>query len=329
MNTRYRFLETIRYGQPDRALLFPEGIRDEVFAAWKRQGWSRERILASPFLYDRFEELEPDIDPRPGFDGSPSGEAGPKDLRSRLDPLDPARLPTGWKERVRNWKDRQHVLFLRIHDGFFLTMGVGGWRTFTEACLLLVDRPDEVRARLALQAEFAARLAERILAEVELDGIIFSEPIADPHGPLVSPHMYAEFVLKSFEPIWKVLERFQVPAVIFRSYANPRRLLPALVESPINCLWACEANQADMDYRSIRAEYGPGMRLIGGIDADVLRLGEEAIRREVEEKVPPLLEQGGYIPLADGRVRADVPFASYAIYRRLLEEIVLHSGSER
>ena len=76
-----------------------------------------------------------------------------------------------------------------------------------------------------------------------------------------------------------------------------------------------------MDYRSIRKEYGHDLRLIGGIDLDVLRAGKQAIRREVEEKVPPLLAQGGYVPLADGRVRADIPFENYIYYRQLLDKI--------
>ena len=46
-----------------------------------------------------------------------------------------------------------------------------------------------------------------------------------------------------------------------------------------------------------------------------------AIRQEIEEKVPPLIADGGFIPLADGRVRADVPFENYVYYRQLLEKI--------
>jgi hypothetical protein len=46
----------------------------------------------------------------------------------------------------------------------------------------------------------------------------------------------------------------------------------------------------------------------------------------MEAIVPPLLAQGGYIPLADGRVRKDVPFANYAYYRRLLEEMTGRPG---
>ena len=53
----------------------------------------------------------------------------------------------------------------------------------------------------------------------------------------------------------------------------------------------------------------------------MLRDGKQAIQREVEQKVPPLLEQGGYIPLADGRVREDISLENYVYYRELLEKI--------
>ena len=76
-----------------------------------------------------------------------------------------------------------------------------------------------------------------------------------------------------------------------------------------------------MDYRDLRFEFGRDLGLIGGIDLDVLRRDKDAIRREIEAKVPPLLEDGGYVPLADGRVREDVPFENYTYYRRLLERI--------
>ena len=67
-----------------------------------------------------------------------------------------------------------------------------------------------------------------------------------------------------------------------------------------------------------------GPSLIGGIDVDVLRQDEEAIRREVKERVPQLLNDGGYIPLADGRIRADISYENYAAYRLILGEAVGH-----
>jgi hypothetical protein len=75
-----------------------------------------------------------------------------------------------------------------------------------------------------------------------------------------------------------------------------------------------------MNYPALRQEFGRDLRLIGGIDLDALREGKEAIRRAMDE-VMPLVEQGGYIPLADGRVRDDVPYEHYVYYRELLREI--------
>jgi uroporphyrinogen decarboxylase len=98
-------------------------------------------------------------------------------------------------------------------------------------------------------------------------------------------------------------------------------LIPSFLRWGFNCLWACEVNIDTMDYLGIRREFGRDLRLIGGIDLDCLRNDKEAIRREIETKVPPLIEDGGYVPLADGRVREDVPFDNYVYYRKLLEKI--------
>jgi hypothetical protein len=76
-----------------------------------------------------------------------------------------------------------------------------------------------------------------------------------------------------------------------------------------------------MGYRDLRCEFGRDLRLIGGIDLDVLRLDKESIKREVYEKLPPLLAEGGFIPLADGRVRKDIPLENYLHYRRLFEDV--------
>jgi hypothetical protein len=82
-----------------------------------------------------------------------------------------------------------------------------------------------------------------------------------------------------------------------------------------------------MDYRDLRREFGVDLRLIGGIDLDALRHGKAAIHREIEEKVPPLIAGGGYIPIADGRVRRDIPFEHYVYYRGLLKRII-RNGSQ-
>ena len=321
MNSRERFLETMRFGHPDRVPYFEEGIRKDVLKAWRKQGLVADADLMNILPSDVREEIDLDVDPHPWPLSWPSTLADLKGYSGSLNPNDCSRLPKHWRTRVPILLERQHVLMMRVQIGFFETMGVDGWRRFHELMVLIHKDPGFVREMMRISGEFVAALTGRLLQEIGIDAAVFSEPIGDNNGPLISPKMYADFVLSSYQPILDVLHRQQVQVIIFRTYANARLLLPLLMEHGLDCLWACEVNTSAMDYRSLRKEFGKHLRLIGGIDLDALREGKEAIRREVEEKVPSLLEQGGYVPLADGRVRADIPLTNYLYYRELLEKV--------
>jgi hypothetical protein len=321
MNSRERFLEVMRYGKPDRVPYFEEGIRKEVLKAWRRQGLPRSAELSRLFPTDRNEEMEVDVDPHPQIKRWPASLPELDVLRRSLNPNDDHRLPADLSAHSRAGKARDYVLMLRVHRGFFLSMGVYGWKRFSEVIQLVMDDPQLVRKSMAIQGEFAARLAERVLQSVDVDAVIFSEPIGGNDRPLISPRMYEDLVLKSYEPVLAVIRQHGVETIILRTYANAKVLVPSILKWGFNCLWACEVDVAAMDYRDLRREFGRNLRLIGGIDLDALRHGKEAIRREIEEKVPPLLVEGGYVPLADGRIREDITFENYTYYRRLLEMV--------
>jgi hypothetical protein len=321
MNSRERFLETMHYGKPDRVPYFEEGLREGVLDAWRRQGLPRNKNLSQIFSFDKREEIEPDLDPRPDFKRWPTSRPDLELFRRRLDPADPKRLPADWAARAQAWKTRDHILTLWIQRGFFLSMGVRNWQRFTEVMLLLKTHPRFIHEAMAVRGEFSARLAEKVLETVDIDAAVFVEPIGGNDRPLISPKMYEEFVLTHYEPILEVMRRHGVEIIVLLTFANPRPLIPSVLKWGFNCLWSSESNMQTMDYRDLRREFGRNLRLIGGIDLDALRRGKDAIKREVQEKVPPLLEQGGYIPLADGRVREDVSFENYSYYRNLLEKV--------
>jgi uroporphyrinogen decarboxylase len=140
--------------------------------------------------------------------------------------------------------------------------------------------------------------------------------------------MYQDLMLPGLQPIYAVAERFHVPVTILRTYAHPRPLLPLLVSAGINCLWAVEAPPDEMDYLDIRREFGKDLRLIGGIDTDILREPSPEQRpaaiRAALDRVAALVEEGGYIPLLDGRVRDDVRYEDYLFYRQELRKITDH-----
>jgi hypothetical protein len=327
MNNLQRFQETMAFGQPDRPPLFEEGIRDDVLRTWDQQGLPAGASLPSLFHIDRRHEIALEVEPRPYPKEWPTSSAGLDLLRRRLNPLDDERLPAGWPEIAEEWRQRDYPLLIRVHRGFFQTLGVGDWRRFEDTIYLVKDDPVFIHELLDMQGIFTAQLLERILAEVTVEAAIFSEPIADNNGPLISPKMYEEFALRSYEPILDVLRRYGVETIIARTYANERVLLPSFLKWGFNCLWACEVGSDALDYRELRREYGSDLRLIAGIDTDALRGDKETIRCEVEEKVPPLLASGGYIPLADGRVRAEIPYENYVYYRKLLAQTVSASAA--
>ncbi len=322
MNNRKRFHEAMHRGAPDRAPYFEEGIRDEVIEAWRKQGLPPDADLSRMFPSDPREEIVVDLDPLPKPEKWPMSAGDLDGFEKSLDPFDPARFPEDWKDRPASWKEGDVVRMLRVHRGFFLTMGIRDWKRFMEVMDLLFDDPDIVKQCMKIQGDFAARLAERVLKDIDVDAAIFSEPIGGNDQSLMSPEMYEEFVLPSYEPLLDALRRSGVETIVFRTYANARVLIPSILKWGFTCLWACEVNIEAMDYVDLRREFGGDLGLIGGIDVDVLRRGKEAIRREVEEKAPALIEGGAYAPLADGRVREEVPYENYVYYRGLMDKII-------
>jgi hypothetical protein len=321
MDSRERFRQTMGYGRPDRVPYFHEGMEEDVIREWRKQGLPPKADLYEMFRFDPREEVEPDLEPRLGFRKWPSSISELDRLQRALNPHERKRLPMRWNNLVHKWRTRDYPLFLRVHRGFFLSMGVEGWKRFTEVMVLTLRDPEFVRECMRIQGEFSALMAERALKDAEFDAAVFTEPIAENRGPLISPKMYEDLVLKSYEPVLAVLRRYRVDTIILLTFANIRPLLPSIVKWGFNCLWACEVPEKDMDYRDLRREFGRDLRLIGGIDLDVLRLNKESIKREVYEKVPRLLADGGFVPLADGRVRKDIPLDNYLYYRCLFEEV--------
>ena len=69
------------------------------------------------------------------------------------------------------------------------------------------------------------------------------------------------------------------------------------------------------------ARQHPGLCLRGGIDKRVLAAGPAEIDAMVERIFPALRERGGYIPMCDHGVPAEVSFSNYLHYRRRCVEL--------
>ena len=324
MDNRQRFYESLNYGMPDRLPYFEEGIREDVLKTWEEQGHDIRTEAQELFRADVKEEIKIDLVPIPGFQGLPGTFRELESLEKHLDGIDLPRLIPDWPDQIQRLKKREHVLMVRAHEGFFLTMGVEDGRTFMRLMRQIKYEPDFVREFMRIMGLYAANLTKQMLREVDVDALVFSEPIGSNSGALISPQTYESLVLPSYEPLLAAARKYGVGTIICRTYANIKALIPSLLKWGIDCLWACEVEPTVMNYPGLRQTFGRELKLIGGIDLDALRRGPKAIREAIDA-VAPLTQEGGYIPLADGRVRADVPYENYVYYINLLKTI-MHGG---
>jgi len=282
-----------------RPPLFEEGIRDGVLDIWRQQGMPEDKELSDLFKYDRREEISLDLLPDEDFYDFIEKPNALDIFRRRFDEQVHDRMPDNWEIKAHEWNSRDHTLMLMVHWGFFEAIGIENGRTFAKSIYLMADKPELIKEIMLITGQAAAGMLSRLLEKISIDAAIFSEPIGGNHGALISPETYKEFALPGYQPILDTLKENKIETIIWRTYANTRNLLAPAVEAGMNCLWACETNPNAMDYLDIREQFGTDLRLIGGIDLDVLRLGNKGIKRELDRVLPALLDQGGFIPLAD------------------------------
>ena len=110
-----------------------------------------------------------------------------------------------------------------------------------------------------------------------------------------------------------------IDIIIVDTDGNHEAITPLFLEGGVNCLYPLEV-AANMDAVVARKKYGKQLRLAGNIDKRTLIDGKEAIKKEVNSKLPFLVKDLGYIPSVDHCVPADVPFEHFEYYVRLLRE---------
>jgi uroporphyrinogen decarboxylase len=97
-------------------------------------------------------------------------------------------------------------------------------------------------------------------------------------------------------------------------------LIPIWIEAGVNCTRPVEV-AAHNDIVAYRRQYGKKMAYRQGIDKRCVAAGGEALRSEVMRIVPPLLEDGGFLPGVDHGVPPDISWPNFVDLTRLLAEL--------
>jgi hypothetical protein len=125
-------------------------------------------------------------------------------------------------------------------------------------------------------------------------------------------------------PVWaewaKTLRAAGCEVVAVDSDGYTAELMPLWIEAGFNLTYPIEV-AAGNDIVAYRQKYGRQMAYLGGIDKRALAEGGDVMRSEVMRIVPPLLEEGGYIPGCDHGVPPDISWPNFVEYTRLLAQL--------
>ena len=249
---------------------------------------------------------------------------GPDDLRRVMDErFDPDRIderfPEDWEEKCEelNRPGRQEVALL---DGGCYYGPLRNLAGVEMASLLFYDAPELVEELFERIEYITLENMRRTLKKVkEVDYLGFGADIAFKTSTLISPGTLKKFIAPRYRKAVELARAHGIDIDWYDSDGNLNAFMPIYFEVGIHGFGPCEV-AADMDPADLRERYGLDISMMGGIDKRAVAAGPEAIRKEVDRKVPRITDQGGYIPYIDHSVPTDVSWDDFRYYRRYLRE---------
>lgn len=181
------------------------------------------------------------------------------------------------------------------------------------ACLAYYEQPELMADILHTLADTAFRVLEQISREVPIDNLTVHEDMAGKSGPLAGPRQVDEFIKPYYRRIWELLADRGTRLFSQDSDGNMEAVLESFIEAGVNIFYPCEP-AAGMDMVALRKKYGKKIAFKGGIDKHVLRRDKEAIKKELEYKLQPLMQEGGVVFALDHRIPNGTPLENYRYY---------------
>jgi uroporphyrinogen decarboxylase len=236
--------------------------------------------------------------------------------KERMQPDLAARLGPDWREQLRKHRNRDHVLVVLADrwGGFF-----GPIRNLVgmeELCLLFHDDPVWVEEMLDADADFLCAMLGQMLEETDIDVFGFWEDMGYNAGPLIGPHMVRKYLYPRYRRVVDFARSRGVRYFCLDSDGRVDSLVPIWLDAGIDILYPFEV-QAGMDVNDIRRRFGRQCRIWGGVDKRPLARGLQDIDREIE-RVKPLIDDGGYVPMLDHSAPPDIPYANYCYFMEKL-----------
>ncbi len=240
-----------------------------------------------------------------------------EEMKPRFNPHDPKRFPDDFEERCQALQDRDYTVSLGLSGPFWQ---LREWVGFEQLCVLMIEDPDFIHEMIEFWTEFISATLAPIIQRVQIDSVTFNEDMAYKQHSMISPAMCREFLMPPWTRWTKELKASGCPVVLVDSDGYVGELIPLWIECGVNAEGPNEI-AAGNDLVEYRRLYGKQMAYVGGIDKRAMAKGGQALRDAIMNVVPPLLEEGGYMPSCDHGIPANVSWPNYVEYARLLAEL--------
>lgn len=230
-------------------------------------------------------------------------------LKKRLDPQDPRRIPDNLDALISNYASRDYPLGVYIGSLLGFIRDLMG---FENTSIAFYDMPELMDEMIEYMCEFNIIIIKKILPFIEFDYAIGWEDIAFKNGPIISPDMFKKFLFPRYKRIAEVLHKYGVKVIFTDCDGNIMPIVDQWIEAGYTCQFPVEV-AAGTDPLALRKKYGRDVLLLGGVNKQALIKGRKAIDRELK-RLEPILNQGGFIPHVDHRCPPDVTFKNYLYY---------------
>ena len=245
-------------------------------------------------------------------------EAGWEEMKWRFNPDSPGRFPADFPAGCKSLKERDTVLQVSFNGPFWQ---LREWCGLINLSFLFIEKPRFVKEMAQFWTNFVLETLTRVLDHVETDHFYISEDMAYKSHSMISPKMVREFLFHSYRS-WIPEIKLKNPDAVIDMDCDGyvAALLPLWIEAGFNCNSPVEV-AAGNDIVQYRKRYGRKMAYLGGIDKRAIAAGGKVMENEVMRVVPPLLEDGGFIPSCDHDVPSDISWQNYVEYSRLLAKL--------
>ncbi|MCL5269667.1 MAG: hypothetical protein M1457_03730 [bacterium] len=321
-NSRQRFRDTMAFSTRCAPPRYESEFYDEAVESWSGRGLLEGQTVEAYFHLDRRENLP--FDTRCAGRRRPAdGTAGLARFRRAYDPASLRRVPADWPELLRRWRRRDYALSASPwSEGFLQVIGVSDWASFRTAMLHLYEKPRRIEAVMEHYADFLEALLDGVPAGLGVDYAIFYEAIASNQSTVIAPQTYARFAVPALRRVIGTLRRRGVTHCFAWTTGQVKRLVPLWLEAGIDGMVLTQTAASGLSYMDLRREFGRRIRLMGGLDWRAVMRGRRTIDNLLRRTARPLLEQGGYIPHLDDRIRPYLPFENYRYYRMQLNALM-------